>query len=156
MSLNQEQSESGSLLSGERFALLDVLLELWQACLNELLLLSRDKPDGVNLLNTVYLHWRSNKRVREKRTGRLTPSSTFEAKKSTPLSAYKSLLTNVGVTTPFSPERPRRSAFANFAPAYAIERVALPAPSFAFTTSSPPNWIRCTSFSYFSPEICFP
>ena len=36
---------------------------------------------------------------------------------------------------------------ANSAPAYAIESVAEPAPSFAFTTSSPPNCTRFVSAS---------
>ncbi len=73
-----------------------------------------------------------------------------------PWLAKRSLLTKVGVTTPFSPFRPRRSAWVNFAPAYAIESVAEPAPSFALTTSSPPNWIRYTSLLYSSPEIDLP
>lgn len=37
---------------------------------------------------------------------------------------------------------------ANLYPAYAMLSVADPAPSFALTTSSPPNWIRLMTFSY--------
>lgn len=44
----------------------------------------------------------------------------------------------------------------NLAPAYAIESVALPAPSLAFTTSSPPNWMRLTILWYVSPVMALP
>merc|ERR1712159_222830 len=47
--------------------------------------------------------------------------------------------TNAHSVMPFSPLRPRRTDTAKRAPAYAIESVAEPRPSFAFTTSSPPN-----------------
>lgn len=43
-------------LSDKGLALLDVLLELRQACLKESLLLSGERADGVDLLNTVGLH----------------------------------------------------------------------------------------------------
>ena len=42
-----------------------------------------------------------------------------------PSLAYRSLLTNVGTTTPFWPLSALRSESVNLAPAYAIERVAL-------------------------------
>ncbi len=42
-------------LSSESLALLDVLLELWQASLEQFLLLGRQRTNGVNLLNTVFL-----------------------------------------------------------------------------------------------------
>lgn len=48
---------------------------------------------------------------------------------------------------PFSPFTARMILFANSTPAYAMESVAEPAPSLAFTTSSPPNWMRFVSSS---------
>jgi len=70
------------------------------------------------------------------------PSSTLEAKNSTPWSLYSGLSTNVGSTTPFSPEAAFNRLSAKRAPAMAMERVAEPAPSLAATTSSPPNCTR--------------
>lgn len=63
-------------------------------------------------------------------------------KKSTPLSAKTGLLTKVGTMTPFSPFKALNNELVNLAAAHAMERVALPAPSLALTTSSPPYWMR--------------
>ncbi len=51
-------------LSDESLALLDVLLQLRQATLKELLLLSREFTNGVDLLNTVRLESVVSKRCR--------------------------------------------------------------------------------------------
>ncbi|EPY32646.1 malate dehydrogenase [Strigomonas culicis] len=71
------------------------------------------------------------------------PSSTRELKYSH--LGFTSLLTKVYTATPCSPLRARMAASANSAAAYAMESVAEPAPSFALTTSSPPNWMRWVS-----------
>merc|ERR1711939_1011292 len=81
------------------------------------------------------------------------PSSTLDAKNSTPWSLYNGLSTKVHSTTPFSPCEAFNKLSANRAPAIAMERVAEPAPSLALTTSSPPNWMRLTRASSFSPVI---
>mmetsp|Transcript_35815 Transcript_35815/g.41783 ORF Transcript_35815/g.41783 Transcript_35815/m.41783 type:complete len:246 (-) Transcript_35815:247-984(-) len=82
------------------------------------------------------------------------PSSTRELKNGTRGSTFDS--TNVHSTMPWSP----RSAFsrenANSAPAYAIDRVAEPVPFLAFTTSSPPYWMRCVMAASFSSAILKP
>lgn len=129
-------------LRNKSLALFNVFLEVRQAGCEEFLFLCRDLSDGVDRLNTVKLSGESMKRIQPKFKRGLTPSSTFEEKKSMPWAANNGLLTNVGVMTPFSPFNPLKRELVNVAPAYAIERVALPAPSFALTTSSPPNWIR--------------
>lgn len=57
----------------------------------------------------------------------------------------------MGMMTPVSPFMARRRASENLAAAQAILKVALPAPSFALTTSSPPNWMRLTNAARSSP-----
>lgn len=143
-------------LCNERLALLNVLLELGQASFQQFLLLSRQVANGVDLLNTINLFNSGQHQENGHYETILTPSSTLEEKKSMPWSANNGLFTKVGVTTPFSPFKPRSSSWVNLAPAYAIESVALPAPSFAFTTSSPPNWMRCTRAAYASPATDLP
>lgn len=50
------------LLTSECLALLDVLLELRQALIDQLLLLSRDRADGVDLFHTIFLEKKVKKR----------------------------------------------------------------------------------------------
>mmetsp|Transcript_13014 Transcript_13014/g.33529 ORF Transcript_13014/g.33529 Transcript_13014/m.33529 type:complete len:318 (+) Transcript_13014:249-1202(+) len=63
-----------------------------------------------------------------------------------------SVSTKVHSVTPFSPARPAMTRSANWAPVKAMESVAEPPPAFAFTTSSPPNMMRCVRASRSSSE----
>lgn len=58
-----------------------------------------------------------------------------------------------------SPDSARMRVSVKRTPAMAMERVAEPAPSLAFTTSSPPNWMRWVRLSMSScvklaPSTC--
>merc|ERR1712084_166994 len=55
----------------------------------------------------------------------------------------------------FLPLSPARTALPNLAPAYAIERVALPLPPFASTTSVPAFWTCLSKSGIFSASIVF-
>lgn len=66
-------------------------------------------------------------------------------KKGTPGTTVDS--TNAHSETGVSPFMARRREETKRSAAAAMERVAEPAPSLAFTTSSPPNWMRLVSAS---------
>ena len=105
-------------LRHELLALLDVLLEIGQAGRQQLLFLSRELTNGVDLLNTVGLYATQQLvGFQESLKIQLTPSSTLEEKKSMPWSAKRELLTKVGVVTPFSPLSARRRSPVKRAPA---------------------------------------
>lgn len=106
---------------------------------------------------------------------RLTPSSMGTEKKSQPVSSAifsppgtPGRYTKLGSTIPFVPLTALRSFSAKLQisigvldtseltyrkPAYAMERVAEPVPSFALTTSSPPNCTRLTRSGILSAGI---
>ena len=105
-------------LSHESKALLDILLELGQASIEQFLFLRRDRTNRVDLVNTVELctNISITRIINYKKVVR-TPSSTFDEKKSMPWSAKRGDLTKVGVITPFSPFKPLNSRLVNLAPA---------------------------------------
>ena len=105
-------------LGHEGKALLDILLELGQASIEQFLFLRRDRTNRVDLVNTVKLCTNvSITRIINYRKVVRTPSSTFDEKKSMPWSAKRGDLTKVGVITPFSPFKPLNSRLVNLAPA---------------------------------------
>ena len=72
-------------LSHESKALLDILLELGQASIEQFLFLRRDRTNRVDLVNTVELCTNvSTTRIINYRKVVRTPSSTFDEKKSMP------------------------------------------------------------------------
>lgn len=73
------------------------------------------------------------------------PSLTLLLKKGSDGSTFDA--TKAHSTTSCSPASPRRTLSLKRAAAYAIERVAEPAPAFASTTSVPASWMRFVSLS---------
>mmetsp|Transcript_106852 Transcript_106852/g.166922 ORF Transcript_106852/g.166922 Transcript_106852/m.166922 type:complete len:245 (+) Transcript_106852:153-887(+) len=68
----------------------------------------------------------------------LGPNVTFNAKNGNSVSEH----ITYAHSTLLSPSKPARTAFPNLAPAYAIDRVALPLPALAVTTSVPASCTR--------------
>jgi len=111
-------------LCNKGIALLDVLFEIWQASLEQFFFLSGERANRIDLLDAIFAEL------------------DVGSEEVDTLASKNVTLDKSGSDDTLLPVQAGSSAFVNLAPAYAMESVAEPAPSFALTTSSPPNWIR--------------